>query len=142
MTDKFSYKDGIYLLLVFTISCLAAVSGIGGGVLFVPLMLFVLEFSSIDSVATSSVLVFFGQTIKVLVGFRSRHPLADRPVVDWQVITVVIAPLLVGTLFGVLFQVILPVWIVMVIFVIVIGITFVKTIKKAFQVRKQEKQQF
>lgn len=40
--DGFSWADGVYIVLVFTISCLAAVSGIGGGVLFVPLMLFVL----------------------------------------------------------------------------------------------------
>ena len=81
--ERMNWRDGMFLVLVFLISCLAAVSGIGGGVLFVPLCLFVLEFESIDAVATSSVLVFFGQTIKVLVGFKSRHPLADRPVVDW-----------------------------------------------------------
>lgn len=139
--EDFNVQDFFFLVIVFLISMLAAVSGIGGGVLFVPTCLFVLGMNSTDSVATSSVLVFFGQTIKVLIGFKSRHPLADRPVVDWQIISVVIAPLFMGTLFGVMFQVILPTWIVMVIFVIVIGITFFKTWKKAGLVYRAEQQQ-
>lgn len=105
-------------------SLLVSVSGSGGGVLYIPLVMFVLQYQQIDTVALNSSLVFFGQLLKVGISGKYTHDHCDRSVIDWDILILVIPSMLTGTLFGVVLQIILPVWIVMILFIIIIGYTF------------------
>jgi hypothetical protein len=66
----------------------AAGGGIGGGGILVPIYILVMEFSPKHAIPLSNITVFGGAVANTLLNTRKRHPLADRPLVDWDLILV------------------------------------------------------
>lgn len=81
---------------------LAAGGGIGGGGIVVPIYILVTGLSPIYAMPISSVTVFGGALGSILVNFRKRHPLADRPLIDWNLMLVMEPLVLTGALVGTL----------------------------------------
>jgi uncharacterized membrane protein YfcA len=79
---------------------LAAGGGIGGGGLVVPIYILVMGLSPGDAIPISSVTVFGGALASFLVNFPKRHPLADRPLIDWNLVLVMEPLVLMGALVG------------------------------------------
>ena len=69
-------------------SCNQAGGGIGGGGILVPIYILVMEFSPKHAIPLSNITVFGGAVANTLLNTRKRHPLADRPLVDWDLILV------------------------------------------------------
>ena len=81
---------------------LAAGGGIGGGGLVVPIYILVMGLSPSYAIPISSVTVFGGALGSILVNSRRRHPLADRPLIDWNLMLVMEPLVLTGALVGTL----------------------------------------
>jgi hypothetical protein len=62
--------------------------GIGGGGMLVPIYILVLQFSPRHAIPLSNITVFGGAVANTLLNVQKRHPLADRPLVDWDLILV------------------------------------------------------
>ena len=62
--------------------------GIGGGGILVPIYCLVMGFSPKHAIPLSNITVFGGSVANTLLNARKRHPLADRPLVDWDLILV------------------------------------------------------
>ena len=61
----------------------AAGGGIGGGGILVPIYILVMGFSPKNAIPLANVTVFGGAVANTYLNSRKRHPLADRPMVDW-----------------------------------------------------------
>jgi uncharacterized membrane protein YfcA len=81
---------------------LAAGGGIGGGGLVVPIYILVMGLSPSYAIPISAVTVFGGALGSILINFRRRHPLADRPLIDWNLMLVMEPLVLTGALVGTL----------------------------------------
>ena len=81
---------------------LAAGGGIGGGGLVVPIYILVMGLSPSYAMPISSVTVFGGALGSLLINYRKRHPLADRPLIDWNLMLVMEPLVLTGALVGTL----------------------------------------
>lgn len=67
---------------------IAAAGGIGGGGILVPIYILVLRFSPKYAVPLSNITIFGGAITNTILNMKKRHPLADRPLVDWDLILV------------------------------------------------------
>ena len=78
----------------------AAGGGIGGGGILVPIFSLVHGFSAKHAIPLSNVTVFGGAVANTVLNARKRHPLADRPLVDWDLILVMEPLTIAGALIG------------------------------------------
>lgn len=67
---------------------IAAAGGIGGGGILVPIFILVLRFGPKYAVPLSNITIFGGAITNTFLNMKKRHPLADRPLVDWDLILV------------------------------------------------------
>lgn len=67
---------------------IAAAGGIGGGGILVPLYILVLGFDPKHAIPLSNITIFGGAITNTVLNLSKRHPDADRPLVDWDLILV------------------------------------------------------
>ena len=88
---------------------IAAGGGIGGGGILVPIYILVLGFTPKHAIPLSNITVFGGALANTLLNARKRHPLANRPLVDWDLILVMEPLTIAGALLGAFLNKLLPV---------------------------------
>ena len=75
---------------------IAAGGGIGGGGMLVPINIILFGFKPKYAIPLSNVTVLGGAIINVWFAWPKRHPHADRPLIDWDLILVMQPMQLVG----------------------------------------------
>ncbi len=106
----FSNFNGRVMLASFLVLCggiFAASGGIGGGGLFVPIFVFVLQLDSHQAIPMSKAAVLGGSLGNFALNVFAKHPLAPRPLIDYDV-TLALEPMtLLGAVVGVVLNVLL-----------------------------------
>ena len=83
-------------LIIFIISGLANAAGIGGGPVMTPILVCLFFFETHTAIPLAQVIVFGGSLVAISVKLSSRHPTRDRPLIFYQLIMLIQAPLLFG----------------------------------------------
>eukprot|EP00574_Skeletonema_japonicum_P003867 CAMPEP_0201723484 /NCGR_PEP_ID=MMETSP0593-20130828/7533_1 /ASSEMBLY_ACC=CAM_ASM_000672 /TAXON_ID=267983 /ORGANISM="Skeletonema japonicum, Strain CCMP2506" /LENGTH=559 /DNA_ID=CAMNT_0048214605 /DNA_START=62 /DNA_END=1741 /DNA_ORIENTATION=- len=117
---------------------LAAGGGIGGGGILVPIYILVLGFMPKHAIPLSNVTVFGGAVANTIRNVRQRHPHADRPLIDWDLILVMEPSTLAGALIGANLNKVLSETVIAVMLVILLTFTAYNTLKKAVKLYKKE----
>jgi len=121
----------VALLLAAMGATLAAGGGIGGGGIFVPVYIMVMQLPPRLAIPLSAVTVMGGAMASTLVNFRRRHPIADRPIIDWDIMLVMQPLILTGALIGTLLHRVLSEQILVVMLVVFLTITARAMLTKA-----------
>jgi len=116
----------------------AAGGGIGGGGILVPIYILVMGFSPKHAIPLSNVTVFGGAVANVFLNSKKRHPLVDRPLVDWDLILVMEPLTIAGALIGAFLNKILPDIFLVVMLVALLSFTAYNTLKKAIKMYRIE----
>lgn len=124
--------------LCILLGALATSAGIGGGGLFVPLYAFVLGTGVKYGVPVSKATIFGGSLGKYLSTAFTKHPSANRPIVNYNLVAMMQSWELLGTIFGVFFNVLFPELVIVILLVLVLGFSAYKTLKKGIQQFKKE----
>lgn len=93
-------EDWIGLALAILGLMIAAGGGIGGGGILVPLYILVMGFSPKHAIPLSNVTIFGGSIANTILNIRKRHPDADRPLVDWDLILIMEPLTMAGAIVG------------------------------------------
>jgi len=117
---------------------IAAGGGIGGGGILVPIYILVMRFSPKHAIPLSNITVFGGSIANTLLNSKKRHPLADRPLVDWDLILVMEPLTIAGALLGAFLNKILPEELLTILLVVLLSFTAYNTLKKAVKMYKLE----
>ena len=117
---------------------IAAGGGIGGGGVLVPIYILVMGFSPKKAIPLSNITVFGGALANTVLNVRKRHPLADRPLVDWDLILVMEPLTIAGALIGAFLNKLLPEGILAVSLVALLSFTSYTTLSKAVRMYKAE----
>jgi uncharacterized membrane protein YfcA len=117
---------------------LAAGGGIGGGGLLVPIYVLVMGFSPKHAIPLSNITVLGGALANTILNVRKRHPLADRPLVDWDLILVMEPLTIAGALIGAFLNKVLPETLLVVMLVLLLSFTAYGSLKKAIKMYKIE----
>ena len=116
----------------------AAGGGIGGGGMLVPIYILVLGFSPKYAIPLSNVTVFGGALANTLLNWSKRHPLVDRPLIDWDLILVMEPLTISGALMGAFINKVLSEKILVISLVLLLTVTGYNTFKKANKMFKKE----
>ena len=117
---------------------IAAGGGIGGGGVLVPIYILVMGFSPKKAIPLSNITVFGGALANTILNVKKRHPLADRPLVDWDLILVMEPLTIAGALIGAFLNKLLPEGILAVSLVALLSFTSYTTLSKAVRMYKAE----
>ena len=116
----------------------AAGGGIGGGGILVPIYILVWGFSPKHAIPLSNVTVFGGAVANTVLNTPKRHPHADRPLVDWDLILVMEPLTIAGALIGAFLNKLLPEQLLTLLLVLLLSFTAHKTLGKALKMYKRE----
>lgn len=117
---------------------LAAGGGIGGGGILIPIYILVMDFSPKHAIALSNVTVFGGAVANIILNVRQRHPNADRPLIDWQLILLFEPVTIAGAVVGTLINSMLSETTIVVLLVMLLSFTARKTLSKAIKMYRKE----
>lgn len=131
-TDKVGFFFATIGLII------AAGGGIGGGGVLVPIYILIMRFSPKHAIPLSNITVFGGACANTILNVRKRHPLVDRPLVDWDLILVMEPLTIAGALIGAFLNKLLPEAILVVSLVALLSFTAYKTLIKAVRMYKAE----
>uniref|UniRef100_A0A7S4JJ89 Uncharacterized protein n=1 Tax=Odontella aurita TaxID=265563 RepID=A0A7S4JJ89_9STRA len=116
----------------------AAGGGIGGGGILVPIYILVMGFSPKHAIPLSNITVFGGALANTYLNTRKRHPLAERPLVDWDLILVMEPLTIAGALIGAFLNKVLPETFLVVMLVALLSFTAYNTLKKSLKMYAAE----
>jgi uncharacterized membrane protein YfcA len=116
----------------------AAGGGIGGGGILVPIFILIMKFSPKHAIPLSNITVFGGALANTFLNSQKRHPLADRPMVDWDLILVMEPLTIAGALMGAFLNKILPERLLVFMLVVLLSFTAYNTLTKAVKMYKIE----
>lgn len=117
----------------------AAAGGIGGGGILVPVYIAVMQFHPREAIPLSAVTVLGGAMAgTLLVNARRRHPIADRPLIDWDLVMVMEPLVLVGALIGTFIHRVLSDKVLVVMLVVFLSVTARTMLLKAQRMHRAE----
>ena len=116
----------------------AAGGGIGGGGILVPIYILVMGFSPKHAIPLSNITVFGGACANTYLNTKKRHPLAERPMVDWDLILIMEPLTIAGALCGAFLNKVLREEVLAVMLVLLLSFTAYNTLKKAMKMYKVE----
>jgi uncharacterized membrane protein YfcA len=131
-SDKWGLGCASFALMI------AAGGGIGGGGMLVPIYILVMGFTPKYAIPLSNVTVLGGSVANTLVNWTKRHPLADRPLIDWDLILIMEPLTIAGALIGAILNKILPEQVVVLLLVVLLSFTAYTTLTKAISMYKKE----
>ena len=107
--SSFSLYDICAAVSILIGSIVAAGGGLGGGGIFVPVFILVINLGTTSAAALSQATIFGGSIVNLVMNFNEHHPLRQhRPLPDLATILIFEPMLLGGTIIGVILNVIFP----------------------------------
>jgi uncharacterized membrane protein YfcA len=94
------------------------------------------------AIPLSNITIFGGAIANMVLNVSKRHPLADRPLVDWDLILVMEPLTIAGALIGAFLNKLLPELFLTVMLVILLSYTAYESLKKAIKMYKAESRKF
>lgn len=118
---------------------LGSSGGIGGGGIVVPVYVLVMGLPLKIAIPCGAITVLGGALGSTILNWHRRHPLADRPVIDWDLVLVMEPLTLIGTLCGTLLHRLLSEKFLVVLLVLLLTVTAHTTLTKAMRMYQAEK---
>ena len=124
--------------LISLSSALAAGAGIGGGGMLVPILILIVGFEPHDATPLSNVAILGGSLANLYSNAPRRHPIRDKPLISYEVALLMEPMTMLGALGGCVLNKIFPGWLISVLLVAVLGLTAIRTLKKASSLWERE----
>ena len=83
-------------------------AGVGGAGVIVPVLLLIYSLEILQASALSNFLIFIGFALRYYFNYKERHPKKNKPVIDYDTISLMLPASLLGTKFGVIIHDIFP----------------------------------
>jgi uncharacterized membrane protein YfcA len=117
---------------------LGASSGTGGGGTIVPIYILIARLPIQVAIPIGAITVLGGALASTCFNWTRRHPLADRVLIDWDLVLVMEPLVLVGALLGTLFHRLVSEKVLIVVLVLLLSITAHTTLSKAMRMYQAE----
>ncbi|CAL9116979.1 sulfite exporter TauE/SafE family protein 3 [Musa acuminata AAA Group] len=124
--------------IAFVGSALGSIGGVGGGGIFVPMLVLIIGFDLKTSAAISKCMIMGAAGSAVYYNLRFRHPTLDLPIMDYDLALLFQPMLMLGISIGVAFNVIFAEWMITAILVILFLGTSTKAFLKGLETWKKE----
>ncbi|KAL3914869.1 MAG: hypothetical protein SGILL_005912 [Bacillariaceae sp.] len=132
-------RDVIGFMLASLGATLGSSGGIGAGGFVVPCYIIAMGLNPKQAFPLGSVTVLGGSLAALMLNLRRRHPLADRPIIDWDLILVMEPLVLMGALFGTMLHRVVSAKVLSVLLVLLLSVVAHTTLAKAKRMYDAEK---
>ncbi|KAL2613882.1 hypothetical protein R1flu_025574 [Riccia fluitans] len=113
---------------------LSSAGGLGGGGLFVPLFNLLLQFDPKTSAALSNFMILGGSAVNLWINLQQHHTVwVHKPVIDFDVLLLMLPNMLLGISVGVILNVVLPAWFITASLAVILGYMTVHSTKGGFR---------
>merc|ERR1711865_769679 len=130
------HADIMGAAFTFIASTIAALAGIGGGGLLVPLYVLVMNFEADYASPLSSAAIMGGSMVGFIIycqRWHERYPAIQRPLIDYETIALLIPALLAGVMIGTILCKVLPIWSILAVMFVLLITTTLRTGSKAYR---------
>eukprot|EP00397_Hematodinium_sp_SG-2012_P039745 GEMP01043440.1.p1 GENE.GEMP01043440.1~~GEMP01043440.1.p1 ORF type:complete len:525 (+),score=101.45 GEMP01043440.1:214-1788(+) len=139
LRTMYNWWDFLGTILITVTAMLCAVAGMGGGGVYVPLMLLLLGLSTKEAVPLSQVMILGGSLVNIFMFAGDRHPkFPNRPRIDYEVVMLLNPALACGVTLGVICHVIAPGWLIVSMLLLALALAFHNTLRKGVCAWKKE----
>ena len=128
------------MVVVFIAGIFVSGVGIGGGALFVPIMMLINSYPADYCVSSSNPIIFGGSLAVCLFNLRLKHPDYDRPLINYNVAAIIEPLSWLGTIVGVIMNGVCPDWLLYAMQFALFAYTCVSTFKKGYKDYKKMKE--
>ena len=109
-----AWQEYLGTVLIFCLLGMANASGLGGGVIMIPILMTIFLFPAHQTVALSLTMATVGAGTAYLAKIGARRPKSTKPLVDYDIAMLMQPGLLLGTVYGVMLNVVFPGWLLLV----------------------------
>lgn len=128
------------LIVMVSLSMFATIAGIGGGPIFVPLLLLFFGMSQKETTSLSNGLTLFSSFSKMLVSMRLNDPdIPRRSLINYDLMLSLSPLLLLGAGLGAMFSLFLANIVSIVLFIVLISWSFIESLRKTIDLCKKER---
>ncbi|CAL5206541.1 unnamed protein product [Lathyrus oleraceus] len=115
-----------------------SVGGVGGGGIFVPMLILIIGFDAKSATAISKCMVTGAAISTVFFNLKLRHPTLDIPMIDYDLVLLNQPVIILGISIGVVLSVVFADWMITVLLIIIFIVTSVKAFIKGLDTWKKE----
>src|SRR4051812_14253393 len=95
-------QETIGFFAIIIASALSNAGGIGGGGLFLPILILLLDFYAREAIPISNLMIFVGALTAFIINLRLNHPTRKNALcIDYNIAIIITPMLLLGTKIGV-----------------------------------------
>jgi len=134
----FDTRDIITTALLFTGGAISAGGGIGGGGVFVPILILIGGFQTRFAVPLSNALIGGASIANYIQMGPRRHPFAKRPLIEYNLALLMQPMALAGTIIGAVLHVLFPDWVILALLIATLGLMVIRTAKKGISLWRTE----
>jgi uncharacterized membrane protein YfcA len=139
ITKQWSWREGVCTVLIVLTAMLSAAAGMGGGGVYVPLLLLLCGFSTQEAVPLSQAMIVGGAVVNIIMFCGERHPkYPSRPKIDYDVVMMLNPGLAAGVTVGVMINIISPQWVIILVLIVTLVLALQKSYSKGIAQWKQE----
>lgn len=125
--------------LIFVFSALASAAGMGGGGVFVPLLIMLSGLSAPVAVPISQAMIFMSSIVNLSVMLAQHHPdSTERSKIDYSCVVLLEPMLCAGVTLGVLIHQLSPQWLLVVLLCATLLLALWRSLRKGLQQREAE----
>mmetsp|Transcript_63707 Transcript_63707/g.136963 ORF Transcript_63707/g.136963 Transcript_63707/m.136963 type:complete len:574 (-) Transcript_63707:94-1815(-) len=133
------WGEGLCTLLVFLAAALAAGAGVGGGGVFVPLLVMLSGLRAELAVPLSQCMILCASIVNIAIFLPQSHPdFPKQPVIDYDCVLLLEPMLGLGVTIGVLLNQTAPQWLILVLLCMTLGFALWRTVSKGLKQWGQE----
>lgn len=130
--------DVIGLLSIIVGSAVSNAGGIGGGGLFVPILILILKFDTHEAIPISKLMILSGAITAFILNFKLKHPSRNTISIDYNIAILIVPMLLFGTVVGVTLNKIFSDFMIILMLTLVLLINTFTTLKQAISIFRKE----
>lgn len=135
-------KEIVGIIVLPILLGLANIAGIGGGGVVIPLAMGCWGFETTAAVAISNSTVFLGAIIRYsCFSIKEKHPHADRTVIDYNIASIMIPAVFLGSFTGLYLAKLIPEAVITIILTVILFYMTYNTYKKTLSLCKKESQE-
>eukprot|EP00923_Selenidium_pygospionis_P045443 GHVN01078474.1.p1 GENE.GHVN01078474.1~~GHVN01078474.1.p1 ORF type:complete len:407 (+),score=67.85 GHVN01078474.1:263-1483(+) len=125
-------------IATFLGAILASAAGTGGGALYMPAYTIILK--DVHRAVPLSKITILGLSVSAFfVNVRRKHPTSSRPLINFEISTLLEPPTLAGAIIGVLLNIVMATWMITSCLVLVLSFTTYQTLRKGLCQFREEK---
>ena len=129
------------LFVFFLFSIITTIAGISGGLVFLPILMLMFDFSTQEAVPISITMIFVLLVLRTILSLSDRHPFRDKPVINYDLALIFSPSIVIGTIFGVIINKVSATWLLMIFILILLSLNAIVTGKKAVELKKKSQMQ-